>query len=634
MKIPYKHIIQSIEENPSLEEISDKLFQLGHEHEIEDGIFDLEITPNRGDCLSLTGILRELNVFYNFNQKDNIYEGTIQEFQLDFENCVPKFCPKISFLKLETTKEVLEYKGLLRDYFNDLKLTKNNFFTDVSNYLMYETGQPTHCYDANKIKDKIFLKEINHDLDFETLHEKKIKLNGKNNVFFINDDPINLAGIMGSKNTACSNDTTSIILECAYFQPEEIIGKSVKYDINSDAAHKFERGVDPLSHDKNIRRFIQIVQDHAEIKSIMLYQDDNFKYETKTISLDHNKINNIIGTNISNSDYIHHLQSLNFEINNNLVMVPSYRNDISFQNDLAEEIARVIGYDKIPIKKINILKTKQEIDSPEDKIKSFLVNNGFYEIINSPFIGDRNKNSISIDNPLDKTRMFLRTDISQSLLENLLYNERRQKNSIKLFEVSDIYSLNKDEVTATKKISIIASGRVGKNFKDFSKTIDVKFMKNLLKDFLPDINYDFKHISRESLDTKSKSEIVYLEIDLEELHNDNCKYKHKFLPPKEFIKYKPISEFPSSFRDISYLIKDSSMINSLQNEIFDHKDPILKDVFVFDYYQNKKTNEIKMGFRFTFQSHHKTLTVDEIDDVIEHIISKTLKINSIEIPGI
>ena len=117
MKIPYKHIIQYIEENPSLEEISDKLFQLGHEHEIEDGIFDLEITPNRGDCLSLTGILRELNVFYNFNRKDHIYEGTIEEFQLDFENCVPKFCPKISFLKLEITKEVSEYKGFLRDYF-------------------------------------------------------------------------------------------------------------------------------------------------------------------------------------------------------------------------------------------------------------------------------------------------------------------------------------------------------------------------------------------------------------------------------------------------------------------------------------------------------------------------------------
>ena len=634
MKIPYQHIIQSIEENPSIKEISNRLFQLGHEHEIEDEIFDLEITPNRGDCLSLTGILRELNVFYNYNRNDNIYRGTIEEFKLDFENCSPKFCPKISFLKLEIIKEVLEYKGCLKDYFNDLNLTKNNFFTDISNYLMYEVGQPTHCYDANKIKDKILLKEINHDQDFETLHEITIKLTGKNNVFFINEDPINLAGIMGGKNTACSNDTTSIILECAYFEPEEIMGKSVKYDINSDAAHKFERGVDPLSHDKVIRRFIQIVQDHAEIKSMMLFQDDNYKYETKTIPLDHNKINNIIGTNISNSDYIKHLQSLNFEINNNLVMVPSYRNDISFQNDLAEEIARVIGYDKIPVKKINIPKTEQDIDSPEDKIKSFLVNNGFYEIINSPFIEDSNKNSISIDNPLDKTRMFLRTDISQSLLENLLYNERRQKDSIKLFEVSDIYSLDNDEVTVTKKISIIASGRVGKNFNDFSKKIDVKFMKNLFKDFLSDINYEFKNISRELLDTKLKSEIVYFEIDLEKLQKDNLKYKDKFIAPKEFIKYKPISEFPSSVRDISYLIKDSSMTNSLQDIIFDHKDPILKDVFIFDYCQNKKTNEIKMGFRFTFQSHHKTLTVDEIDNAIELIISKTLKISSIEIPGI
>ena len=582
MKIPYQHIIQSIEENPSIKEISNRLFQLGHEHEIEDEIFDLEITPNRGDCLSLTGILRELNVFYNYNRNDNIYRGTIEEFKLDFENCSPKFCPKISFLKLEIIKEVLEYKGCLKDYFNDLNLTKNNFFTDISNYLMYEVGQPTHCYDANKIKDKILLKEINHDQDFETLHEITIKLTGKNNVFFINEDPINLAGIMGGKNTACSNDTTSIILECAYFEPEEIMGKSVKYDINSDAAHKFERGVDPLSHDKVIRRFIQIVQDHAEIKSMMLFQDDNYKYETKTIPLDHNKINNIIGTNISNSDYIKHLQSLNFEINNNLVMVPSYRNDISFQNDLAEEIARVIGYDKIPVKKINIPKTEQDIDSPEDKIKSFLVNNGFYEIINSPFIEDSNKNSISIDNPLDKTRMFLRTDISQSLLENLLYNERRQKDSIKLFEVSDIYSLDNDEVTVTKKISIIASGRVGKNFNDFSKKIDVKFMKNLFKDFLSDINYEFKNISRELLDTKLKSEIVYFEIDLEKLQKDNLKYKDKFIAPKEFIKYKPISEFPSSVRDISYLIKDSSMTNSLQDIIFDHKDPILKDVFIFD----------------------------------------------------
>ena len=113
-----------------------------------------------------------------------------------------------------------------------------------------------------------------------------------------------------------------------------------------------------------------------------------------------------------------------------------------------------------------------------------------------------------------------------------------------------------------------------------------------------------KNISRELLDSKSKSEIVYLEIDLEELRKNNLKYKDKFLPPKEFIKYKPISEFPSSYRDISYLIKDSSMTNSLQDVIFDHKDPILRDVFIFDYYQNNKTNEIK----WVLDSHFNLMT--------------------------
>ncbi|MFL2715238.1 MAG: phenylalanine--tRNA ligase subunit beta [Gammaproteobacteria bacterium] len=634
MKIPYQYIVQSIEENPCIEEISDRLFQLGHEHEIEDGIFDIEITPNRGDCLSLIGILRDLNVFYKSNRNDDIYSGTIEEFKLDFENCVPKFCPKISFLKLEINKEVHEYKGLLRDYFNDLHLTKNNFFTDVSNYLMYEIGQPTHCYDASKIKDKILLKEINHDLDFETLLGKTIKLRGKNNVFFINEEPINLAGIMGGKNSACSTDTTSIILECAYFEPEEIMGKSVKYDINSDAAHKFERGVDPLSHDKVIRRFIRIVQDHTEIKSIMLHTCDNYEHKPTNISLDHNKINRIIGTNISRNEYIDCLQSLGFKINDNSVTVPPYRNDVSVHNDLAEEIARIIGYDNIPIKKIKIPNAKQEIDSTEDKIRAFLVNNGFYEIINSPFVEHAHENSISIDNPLDTTRMFLRTDISKSLIENLLYNERRQKDSIKLFEVADIYSIEKNQVLVTKKISIIASGRVGKNYKDFSKTMNVKYMNDLFKEFLPDFNFNFKNISRELLNSKSKSEIVFCEIDFKELQSYNCNYKDKFLPPREFIKYKPISEFPSSVRDISYLIKDSTKINSLRDVIFNHKNPILRDVFIFDYYQNKKTDEIKMGFRFTFQSHDKTLTFDEIDNAIELIISETLDINSISIPGI
>ena len=634
MKIPYKYIRDSIEENPSINDISEKLFQLGHEHEIDDDIFNLEITPNRGDCLSLNGILRDLNVFYTVNQNKDLYKGAIEKFELEFENFTPEFCHKISFLKIDISKEISEYKGVLKNYFNDLDLTKNNFFTDISNYVMFETGQPTHCYDANKIQGKISLKEIDYDLDFETLLGKKIKLTQKNKVFFANGEPINLAGIIGSENSSCSKDTTSIILECAHFLPEEIMGKAVKYDINSEAAHKFERGVDPLLHDKTIRRFIQIVKEHAHVESIMLFSDNYNEYKPITIPFDHNKINNIIGTNISKNEYCRYLERLGFELNNDIITVPSYRNDILAQNDLAEEIARVIGYDNIPVKEINIASSKNETDSIEYKIKDFLVKNGFYEVINFPFVANADASSIPIDNPLDKTRMFLRTNISDSLIGNLIYNERRQKDSIKLYEVSDIYTFEQDKILISKKISIIASGRVGKNYKDFSKTINIKYMKNLFEDFLPNFKFYFKNISRELLDSKLKSEIVYLEIDINELQKENCSYEASFSPPKEFVKYQPISEFPSSIRDISYLIKDPSKLKLLEDLIFDYKDPILKDVFIFDYYPNKNTNEIKIGFRFTFQSNYSTLTVEEVDDVMNNIKDITLKIDLVEIPGI
>jgi len=152
MKIAYSHLVQHLEENPSIEQISDSLFQLGHEHEIDGGIFDMEFTPNRGDCLSINGLLRDLAVFYTVASNQDIFTEKLNELLIDFENLSESICTQISFLKLEIDEVPEIYKDSLGDYFLDLSLNKNNFFTDVSNYLSYETGQPTHCYDANTIK--------------------------------------------------------------------------------------------------------------------------------------------------------------------------------------------------------------------------------------------------------------------------------------------------------------------------------------------------------------------------------------------------------------------------------------------------------------------------------------------------
>ena len=137
--------------------------------------------------------------------------------------------------------------------------------------MSYETGQPTHCYDAKKIDGEIVLENYESEYDLETLLDKNIKLTNSNAVFKIDKKIINLAGVVGDKSTSCTSKTREVIIECAYFNPEIIIGKSIKYDIKSDAAHKFERGVDPSSHEYVLRRFINIVKDHTEIKRLELF---------------------------------------------------------------------------------------------------------------------------------------------------------------------------------------------------------------------------------------------------------------------------------------------------------------------------------------------------------------------------
>jgi phenylalanyl-tRNA synthetase beta chain len=465
------------------------------------------------------------------------------------------------------------------------------------------------------------------------LLDKKITLTGKNSVFSLNNNVINLAGVVGGKSTSCSNNTKTVIVECAFFQPEAIIGKSVKYDIQSEASHKFERGVDPECHDKVLRRFIKLVSEHANIKnmSIISYKSkDNLIHQ---IPVNVKKINQIIGINISEKEYLNYLLGLGFVVEEGLIKVPSFRSDIKTQNDLAEEVARVIGYDNISISKISIPNNERANHKAiENKLRFFLLDNGFYEVINSPFVNLSSEGAIKVDNPLDSNREYLRTNITNSLVDNLLFNERRQKESIKLFEISDVYS-SINGIDKKRKLSIIASGRVGENYSDFSKKINKKYLLTLFKEILPNEVFDFKLVSRDLLDTKIKNEIVSLEVDIDKFHDDILLYDEISSPPDNFNEYIPISDLPSSIKDISYSVKDFSKIKDLTDLLLNYQSDIIKNIFIFDYFKNEKTEEIKIGFRFVFQSKIATLTASEIDVTYNEIINKSLDIKGIKIPG-
>ena len=633
MKILYKHLIKRISSNPDINELSEKLFHLGHEHEIDNEIFDLEITPNRGDCLSLDGLLRDLGLFYDYQKNNKIFQEEIKPLEFEFINNAQDECKKITFLKIVIDDVPNSYKDYIESFFDDLSNKKKNFFTDISNYISYETGQPIHCYDADKLGNFLVLDNVSGNHYFETLLGKKINLIGENLVFKNKqNDIVNLAGVVGGENTSCSTDTKAVIVECAHFNPESIIGKTVKYDITSDAAHKFERNTDSENHEYVLRRLLRIIEEHATIKEAKILNKNFENAEPIKIPLDCKKLNEILGTNITDEECLNYLTRIGFIIENNNIIVPSYRHDIKSINDLSEEIARSIGYDNIKPKKLVIdVERNKNSTNNENKLKQLLINNGFYEVINNPFTSKDHSNAIKVDNPLDSNKNFLRTSLKNSLINNLLFNERRQHDSIKLFEISNIYN---NEINQEKRlIGIIASGRVDNNYRDFSRKISNNYINEILDSAQINIEKDFQDIPRTSINSKLKSHISYIEFEINSKLKIN--YDAQIKDSYEFKKYIPISEFPSSSRDLSFALKNESDLNILQDFLLNLNEEFLKNIFIFDYYYDaQKNREIKVGFRFIFQSNIETMRDSEINKFMDEVIKKCLEIESVTIPGL
>jgi len=633
MKIVYQDLLRFLDKQPSKESLSMKLFDLGHEHELNGDIFNLELTPNRGDCLSLNGLARDLKHFFGKNDPIAINNDDIEELNFDFKNLSPEDCPKISFLEMEIAENISEYKPYLENYFSVIGNNKVNFFTDVSNYISYELGQPTHCYDKKYLDGTLVLERIERSEKFLTLLGSHINLSGENCVFTIDDEVINLAGIMGGEKTSCSNETKSVVVECAFFNPESIIGKSIKYNLNTDSAHKFERGVDASSQERTLRRFIKVIEDHTTIKNMKIKTFTAKEPPKLTLNIDVKKINSILGTKIHENDYLNFLKDLDFRITDS-IEVPTHRHDIASQNDLAEEVARMVGYNNIASKPIELISKPQEKNdnSKISFIEDYFRENGFNQVINFPFSSKNNAKTVTIDNPLDSNKSNLRLSLKDTLIENLLYNERRQKDSIKLFEISNIYT-KENEIKQHRNLAAVITGRKGNSPNNFSKKLDYEYFYNFLIKKIPSEAFEIIEISRSNLDTKKKDKIFFVEIDVEKIPNEFSLIKDKEEKPISFKKYEPISEYPSSIRDFSFLIEDKSKVDDVIEALQKIHDKDIKRTFIFDLYQDKKNKNLKIGFRIIFQSSTKTLSEEEINKKIKSILKPIITLKSVSIPG-
>ena len=661
---------------------------------IGDEILDFDITPNRSDCLSVIGITREIIAILNshkFDYKINekyLYFNTLNNFQskksknidvqnLNFEKCLRYSGSEISSIVVENSP------FWIKDRLIKSGLRPINNIVDVTNYVMMELGQPLHAFDLSKIKTKkIEVKSSKNKEKFKSLDGENRELNS--NILSITDgaQSIGLAGIIGGFNSEIDSKTKNIFLESACFEMSNIRQSSKELGLNTDASHRFERGVPIGLSIIALNRAIALIEDINK-KEIII--NGNWDLYSKNININPNKKQNltgqrykkIIGESITRKETANILNSLGFNASasktnetnfTQKVEIPYWRSDITIEDDLIEEIARIKGYDNLSSEPLQYPENNIPVDNNimyRNNIRNEMKSMGYIETINYPTINNTeynltnlNVNSpIKLQNPVNKKNNILRPNLKTGLINNISINSKKypEIDSWKFYELGRIFNLgnmdNKYQLPdQSYSLGIISSGLISKtnwnsipdqiNFYTFKGDLDriiksmgikIEFKKNNNYYFYSEKsallfseNAEIGSIGNINEQTLTKfnvklKEVLYCELNLDKLEN-SINYNN------EFTKTSP---YPLAIRDLSLTVDKNVLSNQISDII--KQNPLVTDLNVIDVYSDLKPEKKSITIRITYQSFNETLNNLKIDESQNKILRKLKKHLNIEL---
>jgi len=580
---------------------------------IKDDVLDLEITPNRGDCLSILGVAREIGAKTGQKIKFAIPSVSTNPINkpLKLEISSQKLCPSYIYRLIDNVKIGPSPEWLVKKL-KAFDFRPVNNIVDITNLVMLELGQPMHAFDYDKVLGQIMKVRPTQK------GEKITTLDGKDHnlpegAIIIEDKQriIDLAGIMGGENSQVSQDTKTIILQAAVFDPITIRQTAKALNFQTDASYRYERGVDILiakpSLDWAASTIGKILPDVkiGEIQSIAL------PYKKRIIEFSCDKINHLLGTKYSPLEINKALQQYGFEINKNQAEVPFWRLfDIYFWQDLAEEVGRFYGYNQIP--KIQ-LAAQDKKALPKDYrllqvLTDLMVENGFMELIGYPLVSAKQvdaKQALALSNSLSPETEYLRTDLLASLLQQMSRNPWAK--NIAVFEIGHIFKSNSEEV---QFLAIADNNDV------LDKTIGV--IKNLWK--VENINIKVGKLDRNLLDLyKIKRGNLFCFILDQQILNQLTQKDIKWdLKTMQFNPYRPVSKFPPATFDISFVVKNNISQDSLQ-EVIEKVDDKIFIVELFDTFQSEKFGKDKksVAYHIILQDLKKSLTDGEANQIMD-----------------
>ncbi|RZB37238.1 MAG: phenylalanyl-tRNA synthetase beta chain [Desulfobacteraceae bacterium Eth-SRB2] len=668
---------------------SDGIMELGQSYSVgfplnkalglSDPVLEIDLTPNRPDCLSIIGTAREIAAF----QKKKV---TYPEILLpksfddisDYTSITlmsPELCPRYA-ASLVFDITVGPSPFWLQDRLVSVGLKPINNIVDITNFVMMETGQPLHAFDFDRLaENRIVVRTAREGEAFITLDGKERRLDPEMLMICDGEKPVALAGVMGGLNSEIEDSTTKVLLESAYFDPVCIRKTSKKTGLNTDASHRFERGVDPKGTITALNRATQLI---AEIGGGKLVKGTIDEYPNtfpdRAIDFSVTALNRRLGIGLDINDIENHLKSIEFQVhkigNDRLqVIPPSCRVDITRFEDITEEIARLFGYNNIkttfPLIPAEARHPSKKIES-RDGIKCLMTGLGFNEAINYSFVSnlscdrlnlepdDKKRRVINVLNPLSEDQSVMRTSLIPGLLETMKFNISVQNRNLKLFEIGNVFFNTGQKDSLPDEVEMLAGLWTGKRVDAvwFSKEINCDFydIKGAVEELLRKlgiVNTDFTHmppascfytkpgftaqiiIKEESIGLVGelhpkvlsnydlKQTVFIFELNFDRLIN--------YMPDTKSVS--PIPKFPATSRDITLIVNKDIETNNILQNVIDLNEEMVEDLHLFDVFEGNPipAGRKSISFRITYRSSSETLEDTRVNNLHKSISDRLLK---------
>jgi phenylalanyl-tRNA synthetase beta chain len=654
-----------------LEELSTGLLELdeaatvGHtitEYlDLEDTILDIELTPNRGDCLSVLGVAREIAAIRGKQIKNiefsNRRAATSSRFPLSVTAPVdaPRYVGRV-IEGLDATRRTPDW---MKERLRRSGLRSLGSIVDITNFVMLELGQPLHAFDLSAVQEEIVVRHARQGETLTLLDGTKLRLVPGTLVISDRGGPIGLAGIMGGQDSGVNEKTQTIFLESAYFRPEIVASRAREYGLQTDASYRFERGVDPSQQRRAVQRasvlFAEICGGLSgpicEVSAVDCLP------KKKPILLRRERLDRILGIRVPEVNIKRILTNLDMKpVKHNSgwkVRTPLYRFDIEGEHDLVEEIARLHGFINIPTRSPHTVASRgleREGEMPVDRLQDYLVDRDYNEVITYSFVDealqdrvDPNNRGIELNNPIASNMSVMRTSLWPGLLRAMDINHRRQFRRIRLFEVGHVFSRNAKKMIETQRLGAVACGSASRlHWDESDRPGDFFDLKGDLEGLFGldgrNTSYQFVPAKHPALHPGQSAEVrngskvigyagqlhpdiqqsldfdfsVYLfEVDLEAI----CR---RLIPT-----YRRVSRFPLVSRDLSVVISETIPAAKVERVIRAAGGRLLTSLHLFDVYVGK---EIKKGckslsFGLTLQSSSRNLTDKEVEAVLGRVVT-------------